>query len=143
MRVVFDTNTFVSHTILLHGASDQLVNAWRAGIFELIVSAPILEEYAQVLFLPGIRAISRLSDDEVQALLIRLEQFAVMAPAALTLDVVPSDPDDEKFLVAAIEGGADYLVSEDRHLRKFKEYMGIRILLPSRFLKVLEKSKFL
>jgi putative PIN family toxin of toxin-antitoxin system len=143
MRVVFDTNTFVSHTLNLHGASAQLVNVWKDGIFDLVVSPPILEEYAKALFLPNLRAASHLSDAEVRELLISLERFAVTTPGAVTLEIVPSDPDDEKFLVAAVEGGAAYLISQDRHLRKFKEYLGITILLPSRFLKVLKKQKSL
>lgn len=34
--------------------------------------------------------------------------------------VPPSDPDDEKFLLCAIDGSADYLVTEDRHLTDIK-----------------------
>lgn len=34
--------------------------------------------------------------------------------------VRPSDPDDEIFLIRALDGAADYLVSEDRHLLDLK-----------------------
>ena len=35
--------------------------------------------------------------------------------------VPPSDPDDEVFLICAIDGHADYLVSEDRDLLSLKD----------------------
>jgi predicted nucleic acid-binding protein len=34
--------------------------------------------------------------------------------------VQPSDPDDEVFLLCAIDGDADYLVSDDSHLTDLK-----------------------
>lgn len=37
-----------------------------------------------------------------------------------TLTVHPSDPDDEIFLLCAIDGNADYLVSEDHSLTNLK-----------------------
>ena len=41
------------------------------------------------------------------------ESVTIVSSAA---PVPPSDSDDEIFLICAIDGGADYLVSEDRHL---------------------------
>ncbi len=44
------------------------------------------------------------------------------------------DPDDDKFLEAAIAGKADYLVTGDKDLRDIGEYEGIKIRYPEEFL---------
>lgn len=44
------------------------------------------------------------------------------------------DSDDDKFLECAVEGNANFIVSQDSHLLKLKEFRGIRILTPSAFL---------
>jgi len=44
-------------------------------------------------------------------------QVAIVSPAA---PVRPADLDDEVFLLCAIDGNADYLVSEDKHLTDIK-----------------------
>lgn len=48
-----------------------------------------------------------------------------------------SDPDDDKFLEAAIVAGADYIVSGDTALLNLKSHHGVEIVRPSRFLKLL------
>ena len=47
--------------------------------------------------------------------------FEEVTVVSSTAPVRPSDPDDEIFLICAIDGSADYLVSEDRHLLDSKE----------------------
>lgn len=49
--------------------------------------------------------------------------------------MVKEDPDDDKFLAAAIEGKADYVVSGDKPLLNIKEYRGIKIISPADFMK--------
>ena len=42
--------------------------------------------------------------------------------------VVKDDPSDDLFLNTAYDGGADYIVSGDRHLLSLREFKGIKIL---------------
>jgi putative PIN family toxin of toxin-antitoxin system len=44
------------------------------------------------------------------------------------------DPDDDKYLAAAIEGRAGFVVAGDADLLDLKEYDGIRIVSPRVFL---------
>ncbi len=44
------------------------------------------------------------------------------------------DPDNDKFLEAAIAGKADYLVTGDKDLRDIGEYEGAKIRFPEEFL---------
>ncbi len=60
-----------------------------------------------------------------------------MAPGEMTLNVVPNDPADDRYLECAVEGAADDLVTRDQDLLDLHEHGGIRIISPKRFLEVL------
>jgi len=47
------------------------------------------------------------------------------------------DPDDNKFLEAAVAVGAEYVVTSDKDLRDLGEYQGVKIRLPVEFLREL------
>jgi len=47
---------------------------------------------------------------------------------------VSSDPDDDKYIAAAIEGLAQFIVTGDLDLLAVAEYEGIRIISPRIFL---------
>jgi len=53
--------------------------------------------------------------------------------------IIKQDPKDDKFLYAAIDAHADYIVSGDDHLLDLKEYEAIKIVTPNDFLSILEK----
>ena len=48
---------------------------------------------------------------------------------------VSRDKSDNMYLDAAVEGKADYVISNDIHLLELKEYMGVKILRPGEFMK--------
>jgi predicted nucleic acid-binding protein len=52
---------------------------------------------------------------------------------------VCSDPDDDKFLEAAIAAAADYLVSGDKALLNVEFHYEVEVVRPSRFLKLLSR----
>jgi uncharacterized protein len=66
-----------------------------------------------------------------------LSSLAIMTPGEITLNVVRSDPADNRYLECAVEGAADYLVTGDQDLRDLHEHGGIRIICPRRFLEAL------
>ena len=54
-------------------------------------------------------------------------------------NVVKEDPSDNKFLEAAVEGNADYIVSGDKDLKRLKNFMGIEIISPAEMATILKK----
>lgn len=71
----------------------------------------ILDEYARVLLE------RRHPPDRVRRLLAYIQgAFARVDITSSEAPTPPSDPDDEVFLLCALDGDADYLVSEDTHL---------------------------
>lgn len=55
-------------------------------------------------------------------------------------DVIKEDKDDNKFLEAAVEGKADYIVSGDKDLLRLENFMGIKIISPSEMVLILKQQ---
>jgi len=99
-----------------------------AGRLVLISSPALLSELRRVLGYPKLAA--AIKDPEVVADLI--EAAAVLVAPERTITVVSDEPDN-RVLEAAIEGGADYIVSGDKHLLALGVFAGIPILTPATF----------
>ena len=50
---------------------------------------------------------------------------------------VSQDPDNEKYLAAAVQGRATFVVTGDPHLLAVSQYEGVRIVSPRAFLDLL------
>jgi len=140
-RVVFDANQFVSSILNPDGPPAQALDAWREGLFEMIVTSSIIEEIRKVLNYPRLSRIHKKSTEEIDLFLEDLEVLAFVATEKLALSLVANDPSDNKYLEAAIEGEAKYIVTGDNHLLELREYEGIRIITPREFLQELEEIR--
>lgn len=139
MRAILDTNIFISAVINPHGTPAKILDAWRNNQYDLLLSQPMLSEIADVITRPRIRARHGWSDDELEAFLVGLELFAVTTPDKLEIDEIEDDPDDDKFLVCAVEGMADYIVSGDSHLLDLESYQDVPIVTARELLEILSE----
>ena len=57
-----------------------------------------------------------------------------MSVDSLSLPPLAADPADTKYLICAVEGRADYIVSGDHHLIDLVVYQGIRVVTPAEFI---------
>ncbi|RJR36845.1 MAG: hypothetical protein C4567_13480 [Deltaproteobacteria bacterium] len=64
-----------------------------------------------------------------------------MIRVVIDTNVFISAHEDNKFLVCAIEGQADYIVSGDKDLTDLKSYRGIQIISPAIFLDIIAKPQ--
>ena len=140
MRVVLDTNVFVSATLLRGGNEDSILRAWRGGAFDLVLSRQILEEILRALSYPKIRKARWISDQEVTSLIESLADESLVVSGNVTVAVC-RDPGDDKFLAAALEGEARYVVSGDKDLLALKTYRNIQIITPARFLAIVRRGE--
>jgi hypothetical protein len=141
LKAVIDTNVFVSATITGKGKPGQILKAWRENELEVIISPGILREIGKVIFKPKIKKISFWTDKERYELIKDLAKICILTPGSSELEKVVEHTPDHKFLVAAIEGKADYIVSGDYHLRDLRAYKGVKIVSPTEFLQILEGKK--
>jgi putative PIN family toxin of toxin-antitoxin system len=135
MRVVFDTNITISG-LMWSGAPAQAMTAAMAGQFTLVSSEPLAAELRDVLSRPKFASRLETIGRTVEAFLANYQALVEMVEAAAIEPVIRDDPDDDAVLACAVGGGADYIVSGDRHLLDLGSYAGIQILDVSRFLEV-------
>ncbi len=135
LRVVFDTNVFVSSLLVKKGRPAQALDAWRERRYVLITSPTIIAEIRATLQYPRIRRKYPVADEDINALVTLLEQDALLTPGAANVaDAVPADPADGIVLACALDAQADLIVSGDHHLLEMGVYRGIPILTVHEFL---------
>lgn len=111
MRVILDTNVFVSG-IFFAGPAYRILEAWREGKFQLVLSHKILEEFQRV---------GNLLAEEFPGVSLQpiLELVALNAEVISDQDSpapICEDPDDDKFISCALASDCKVIVSGDRHL---------------------------
>ncbi len=128
MKVILDTNVFISG-IFFSGPPFHILNAWRDGKLQLIVSTDILDEYQRV----G----ETLTEDHPMIDLNPFLEYVIRAAEIYSVTPLPEnvceDPDDDKFLACALASGCTTIVSGDKHLLKVSGYHGIEVLKPREF----------
>ncbi len=133
MRAVLDANVLVSALLSLRGSPAGLLSRWEAGQFELLYSADTLQELQRVLYYPRLRERYPLPEEQVRRFLRLFPRFATRIAPTETITFITSDPDDNRYLECAIAGGAEVIVSGDKHLLALGDFRGIRILTPVEF----------
>ncbi len=134
-RVVLDTSTIVS--ALIGGVSGEILELWRGNRFDVIISEDIVEEYAKVLKRPKFD----FSPRAIEKALDYVRRKGIWVTPRKKLEVIREDPDDNKFLEAALEGKADYILSGDKHLLALGEFEGIPIIGSREFLEILKLAR--
>ncbi|MCK4385557.1 MAG: putative toxin-antitoxin system toxin component, PIN family [candidate division Zixibacteria bacterium] len=140
LKAVLDTNLFISGLLTTKGNPAKILNRWKAGFFDLVISLPILKEIERVILYPKIKRRLSWTDARLNEFLLGLAQFSIMVSGESKVDVIKEDPTDNKYLACAQEGQADYIVTGDKHLLKEGKYKGTKIITPKEFLDILRKS---
>lgn len=140
IRVVLDANQFVSALLKTGSNPDVIIGLVREERALLLMSEAICDEILRVLTYPRISRRLNASDDDLRRFLSRLRSVATITAGTLVIPPLAADPDDTKYLVCAIEGKADFIVSGDHHLTDLKSYQGIRIVGPAEFLAIFASS---
>jgi putative PIN family toxin of toxin-antitoxin system len=138
LRAVLDANVYVSAYVRPEGPPGQIVERLlRQAAFEVVLSAAIVEEILQALAYPKVLKSARthVEPDLWFEDLVALAQFV---PGDYEITAVSEDPDDDKYIAAAIEGRAAFVVSGDPDLVDIKEHEGVRIVNPHAFLELLD-----
>lgn len=132
MEVVVDTNIIYSG-IFFGGLPLQLLDLILDGSKNLVLSEHIIAEYKDVV----LRHIQKRGANEAFCPITFLEsliELSILIEAHHVQTPFCADPNDIKFLQAAIASKTEYLVSGDRDLLDVKCYPGGRVVTVREFL---------
>ena len=128
MRLVVDTNVFISG-VFFAGPPYEILDAWRHGKIEMILSPEILEEYRET----GEELTSQFPGVGLTPWLQLLATRATVVITAPLEERVCTDPDDDKFLACALAGRTRLIVSGDKALLRTSGYRNLTVLTPRQF----------
>lgn len=137
LKAVIDTTVWISG-VFWHGVPHQILEMWKAGDFEIIVSEAILTEIGRKLnekaleFEMEIEVVNEWLD------LIMGEAIFVQPQEKIQ---ACRDPEDDLFLEAAVEGRADFIVSGDKDLTDMGEFREIKLVNPRQFYDLLTRDR--
>jgi uncharacterized protein len=141
LRAVLDANVYVSAAIRSEGPPGQLLETFlRESAFELVMSPAIIDEVIETVKDPKVRRHIRVNVDPSTW----FETIVVLADVVAgeyEISGVSRDPDDDKYLAAAVEGRATFVVTGDPDLLDLGEHAGVRIVNPRQFLDVLTRGR--
>jgi uncharacterized protein len=129
MKAIVDTNVFISG-IFWKGPPHQILMAWKNRKFKLVVSPFIFEEYQRVLT----ELSSRFGDLKYNPILDLVTFHAEFITDLKFPRPICTDPDDDKFIAAAISSKTEFIVSGDKALLALNGFQGLKNLKPRSFL---------
>ena len=122
MRVVFDSNIYISALVIPGGQAEQALSRILDGTDALLISKTIQDEVLATLA----RKFSRDPEALSQTAVILTEMAEVVKPEH-RLNVFKDDPDN-RVLECAEAGRADCIVTGDKAMLRLKRYRNIRLI---------------
>lgn len=122
MRVVFDTNIFISALTLPGGRADKAVMKIIDGEDTLVISREIIDEVLTVLarkFSKDAEALSRVA--------VNLAGMGELVSPSEKLAVL-DDEADNRILECAVAGKAEAIVTGDKAMLMLKSFQNIKIM---------------
>ncbi len=126
MRVLLDTNVIVS-AVATRGLGADVFRAVLSA-HELVTCAKVLQEVRRML---GTKF--GVPEQLIAEYLELISQEAIVAEAEDLPDLPIQDREDAEIVAAAIDGGAEVLVTGDHELQGLKNMGEVRILSPRAF----------
>ena len=139
IKAVVDTNVVVSAFLSHHGASNVVLAAAAKGAFAMFASPPLFFEYEEVMKRPEHLLKSGMSIAQVDRALRDLAALIVPVDVRFLWRPQLRDPDDEMVLEAAINGGADHIVTFNAKDFTVAERFGVAVLTPHKFLETIKR----
>lgn len=143
MRVLFDTNIFISYLLSADKENiiQSIIEAGFSGDYTLLLPAEVLDELGKKLTEKKYLAehiSTHLANEFVNAL---STVARVISTITESIPEVSRDKKDDYLLAYAVVGKADYLVTGDNDLQVLKEVEGVKIVSPAEFLHKLKTEK--
>ena len=122
MRVVFDTNIFISALIIPGSQAEKALFKILDGDDTLLISKPILDELLSTLA----RKFSR-DPEALSHVAVMLTDMSEVVKPKSTVEVFKDDPDN-RVLECAEAGQAETIVTGDKEMLLLNQYNGIPLI---------------
>ena len=122
MKLVFDTNIFISAFVIPYSKAEKAILRILEGTDSLIISKEIINEILSVLSAKFHR-----DSEAVSHTALYLSDLAQIVKPTKKIHILEDDPDN-RVLECALHAKADAIVTGDREMLKLKEIEGIRII---------------
>ena len=134
MRVVFDTNVYISAFVIPGSLSDDAYHRARLGDVDLFTSVAILTELASKL-----REKFDWNEDRIRAALKSISRTAHVVKTTPHLSIV-RDATDNRILECAEKVDANLIVTGDPHLLRLRRFGHAGVVRVSTFLRILSRG---
>ncbi|EFK08171.1 toxin-antitoxin system toxin component, PIN family [delta proteobacterium NaphS2] len=134
MKVVFDTNIYISAFVIPGGNAEKAYLHAMDGDFELCTSIAILTELARKL-----DEKFEWEKEKIEQLITSISNLATTFKTSPWLKVLSDDPDN-RILECALDATAEFVVTGDKHLLNLTRYQEIEIIKLSAFLAMLRQA---
>ncbi len=122
MKVVFDTNIFISAFVIPGSQAEKAMLRIIEGMDVLLLSKGILDELLSVLSIKFSR-----DREEISRLAVILSEMAEWVNPSKKIKVLSDEPDN-RILECAVSGNADVIVTGDKEILRLGEYEKIKII---------------
>ena len=122
MKLVFDTNIFISAFAIPHSKAEKAILRILEGSDSLLISKEIINEVLSVLSVKFHR-----DSEAVSHTALYLSDLAQIVKPVKRIHILEDKPDN-KVLECALHGKADAIVTGDKGMLRLKEFDGIRII---------------
>jgi uncharacterized protein len=122
MRVVFDTNIFVSAFVIPKSLAERAVVRIIEGEDVLLLSTEILDKLLSVLSIKF-----RRDEEEISRVAVFLSEIAEWVKPTAPVRALKDEPDN-RILECAICGGADIIVTGDKAMLRLGAFEGTKII---------------
>jgi putative PIN family toxin of toxin-antitoxin system len=136
LKIVADTNVLVS-SLIRRGKPQDFILRINGIDVRLISSDVLMSELTSVLTEERIE--KYVAKGDVERFLRYVARRTTLVKIRSRFKVVKEDPKDDIVLNTAYSGGAEYIVSGDKHLVPLREFKGIKIVTVSEMLDILER----
>ena len=130
MRVVFDSNIFISAFILPRSNAEKAICRIIEGRDNLIISKAIIDEVLLVLAGKFSRDI-----EEISRTAVYLSELAEIVTPGKRVKALKDDPDN-RVLECAAGGKAEVIVTGDKEMLGLKQFKSIRIMSLAEYLEM-------
>lgn len=126
IRIVLDTNVLITGVQDESSFAFRIIKACREGKIQAVINRSLLKENRQ-------KSRELVQEKAYLAILEDFYRKAKNIPHRTRVNVVKWDKEDNKLVEAAIDGNADFIVTEDNDLLFLGEYENTKMVKPQEF----------